>query len=112
MKKDDIRQVILEHLHEEELLSDQESDDGQKASSTTLEFKRLEFQENGRARENALCMKVLEIKEKELAMQLKLKELEAKTVSPYEPHNKSMGFDISKHIRFVPPFQEQEIDTM
>ena len=63
-------------------LSDEESDDGQEASSTTLELKRLEFQENGRARENVLRMKELEIKEKELAMQLKLKELEAKTMSP------------------------------
>ena len=110
MKKDNIRQVILEHLREEELLSDEESDDGQEASSTTLELKRLEFQENERARENALHMKELEIKKKELAMQLKLKELEAKTMSSHEPHSKSAGFDISKHIRFVPPFQEWEID--
>ena len=101
MKKDDIRQVILEHLHEEELFSDKESDNGQGASSTTLELKRLEFQENERARENASCLKELEIKEKELAMQLKLKELEAITMSPYEPHSKLMGFDITKHIRFV-----------
>ena len=110
MKKDDTCQVILEHLREEELLSDEESDDGQEASSATLELKRLEFQENEGARENALRMKELEIKEKELAMQLKLKELEAKTMSSHEPHSKSAGFDISKHIRFVPPFQEQEID--
>ena len=57
MKKDDIRQVILEHLQEKDLLSDEESDDGQEASSATLELKRLEFQENERARENALRMK-------------------------------------------------------
>ena len=110
MKKDGIRQVILEHLREEELLSYDESDDGQEASSAILELKRLEFQENERARENALRMKELEIKEKELAMQLKLKELEAKTMSPHEPHSKSVGFDVSKHIQFVPSFQEQEID--
>ena len=55
-------------------------------------------------------MKELEIKEKEIAMQLKMKELEARTLSPYEPPSKPVGFDISKHIRFVPPFQEHEID--
>ena len=66
MKKDDIRQVILEHLHEEELLSDKESEDGQEASSTTLELKRLEFRENERTRENTLRMKELEIKENKL----------------------------------------------
>ena len=109
MKKDDIRQVILQHLREEKLLLDEESDNRQEASSGTLELKRLEFQERERARENALRMKELEIKEKELAMQLKLKELEAKTMSPHEPHSESGGFDISKHIQFVPPFQEQEI---
>ena len=109
MKKDDICQVILEHLREEELLSDKESDDGQEASSAMLELKRLEFQENERARENALHMKELEIKEKELAMQLKLKELEAKITSSHEPHSKSADFDISKYIRFVPPFQEQKL---
>ena len=67
--------MILEHLREEELLSDEESDNGQEASSATLDLKRLEFQENERVRENALRMKELEIKKKELAMQLKLKEL-------------------------------------
>ena len=104
MKKHNICQVILEHLCKEEFLSDEESDDGQQASSATLGLKRLEFQENERARENALYMKELEIKEKELAMQLKLKELEAKPMSPHEPYSKSVGFDISKHIWFVPPF--------
>ena len=43
MKKDDTCQVILEHLHKEELLSDEESDNGQEAGSATLELKRLEF---------------------------------------------------------------------
>ena len=85
--------------------SDEESDDGQEASSTTLELKRLEFQENERARDNALHIKELEINQKELGMQLKLKELEAKyCMSPNEPHSKSVVFDISKYIRFVPPF--------
>ena len=54
MKKDDLRSMILEHLCEEELISDEESDDGQEVSSATLELQRLEFQANERARENAL----------------------------------------------------------
>ena len=111
MNKNDICQVILEYLREEELLSDKESDNGQEAGSATLELKRLEFQENERARENTLYMKELEIKEKELAMQLKLKELEAKTMSPYEPHSKSVGFDIIlQAYSFCITLQEWEID--
>ena len=43
-------------------------------------------------------------------MKLKLKELEAKTMSPCKPYSKSVGFDISKHIQFIPPFQKWEND--
>ena len=51
------------------------------------------------------------MKEKELALQVKLKELEARAHSTPEPvTDKHAKFDISKHVRFVPPFQEQEID--
>ena len=55
-------------------------------------------------------MKELEIKEKELAIQMKVKKLEAKTISSLESVSKPSGFDISKHVRFVPPFQERGID--
>ena len=41
---------------------------------------------------------------------MKLEELEAKAVPSPEPVCKPAGFDISKHVRFVPPFQEREID--
>ena len=108
MKKDDIHQEILEYLCEEEQISDDE--DMQESSSTTLELKRLEFQENEKARENAVHLKELELREKELNMQLRIKELEAQALPTREPASKTVGFDISKHIRFVPPFQEQEID--
>ena len=50
-------------------------------------------------------MKELEIREKELSIQSRLKELEVLTSkSPSESQ-----FDISKQIRFVPPFQEKEV---
>ena len=42
-------------------------------------------------------------------MQLKLKELE-KTATPIHSPEVSTSFDISKHIRFVPQFQEKEVD--
>jgi len=95
-------------LREEELISDEEGDE-LVTDRNTLELKRLEFQENERARESALRMKELEIKERELAMQLKLKEMEL-SVATKTTTSASSGFDISKHIRFVPPFQEHEVD--
>jgi len=57
-------------------------------------------------------MKELELKERELAMKVKLKEMElavTPTVTKTAPSTSS-GFDISKHTRFVPPFQEHEVD--
>jgi len=59
--------VILEHLREEKIASDDEVI----VSSALLELKRLEFQENERAQENALSLKELEVEEKELAMQVR-----------------------------------------
>jgi len=52
LKKDELRWKILQHLHDEELISEDEGDELE-TDRTTLELKNLEFQENERARENA-----------------------------------------------------------
>jgi len=104
-RKAEIKKLIIEHLIEEDLIDESES-------AATIELKRLEYQERERERENQLKLKELELKEKELSIQLKLRELEA---GPKEAHvtrriEKSTDFDISKQIRFVPAFQETEVD--
>jgi len=63
-------------------------------------------------RENQLKFKKLKLKEKELSIQLKLRELQA---GPKETHvtrriEKLTDFGISKQIRFVLAFQETEVD--
>ena len=52
------------------------------------------------------------MREKELTIQLKLRELESRPVSPLPTSATAptAGFDVSKHIRLVPPFQEKELD--
>ena len=54
----------------------------------------------------------IEIEKEKLQFQLKMKELElqgkAKTKSL--PFDTCKVFDVTKHIRFVPPFQEKEVD--
>ena len=55
-------------------------------------------------------MKELELREKKLSIQLRLKELD-KTKEPSIPtEHASAAFDVSNHIKFVPPFQEKEVD--
>ena len=110
--KGDIKKIVLDHLVEEELISEPEPSDTTKGQHL-LELKRLEYQE--RERETQLRMKELELKEKEIAMQLRLRELEARPtvsapVSTPVSTARSTGFDVSKHIRLVPPFQEDEVD--
>ena len=56
-------------------------------------------------------LKELEIREKELSVQLKLKELEKeREPATPTPVRTVSTFDVSKHIKFVPPFQEKEVD--
>ena len=109
MGKGEIKKIVLNHLVEEELLPEEELENVN-TREDHLELKKLKFQE--REREVQLRLRELEIREKELAVEYKTKEIEL--------HNaKSMGgpatnvgatFDVGKHIRFVPPFQETEVD--
>ena len=51
----------------------------------------------------------MELREHEVSIQLKMKELEvAKGMS--SPTGKLEKFDMSRQIRFVPPFHETEVD--
>jgi len=45
----------------------------------------------------------LEIKEREISMQFKVKELEIATAAA-RPTNTTEEFDVTRHIRFVSPF--------
>ena len=58
-------------------------------------------------------MKELELREKELTFQVKIKELEAKVDRSIWGATKAGAmapFDVSKHIKFVPDFCENEVD--
>ena len=77
-----------------------------KLDNNILELKRLELQDCGRERESQLKLRELEVREKELSVQLKIKELEKAVVTPVKSPE-ATTFDVSKHIRFVPQFQEK-----
>ena len=110
---------MIEYLVEEEIVSDDDSEltgTGRATLNNTLELKILELQDKERERESQLKLKELEIREKELSVQLRMRELETpQTVAPLVAAPSTTGttaplFDISKQIRFVPPFQEKEVD--
>ena len=107
VSKGELKKLVLDYLVEEELIAEAEFTDELKGQQL-LELKRLEFQERERARESQFKLKQLELREKELAIQLKMHELES--YPPAVTPAKSTGFDVSKHIRLVPPIQEKEVD--
>ena len=54
-------------------------------------------------------MEELEIKEKELTMLLKLKELEVKTMLPYEPHSKSVALILASIFGLYHPSKDRKL---
>jgi len=116
-RKDELSCLITEHLIDEELVSDTEepADDplSPVVDSSVVELKCLKLQDQEQEQEANLKLRELEVREKELLLQLKLRELErattASSTSP-PPAGPAAPFDISKHIRIVPPFQEKEVD--
>ena len=104
IRKADLRKAISQYLVDEEIVSDEDYE-----PATDIELKKLELRERERERESQMRIKELEIRERELSIQLKAKELEvARTVTSEASRREK--FDMSKHIRFVPPFQDTEVD--
>ena len=113
MKKGEVKRLLVEFLIDEEIIPEDEENSGVMALSNEneLELKRLELQDKEKEREAQLKLKELELCEKELSVRLRLKELE--TLASHSPVVRSASetkCDISKQIRFVPPFQEREVD--
>ena len=106
MRKGDVRKLVSDYLLDENVVSDDEvCEDGESA----IELRRLELQGREREREAQVRLKELEIREREIAVQIKAKELELATATA-RSSSASEQFDVTRHIRFVPPFQETEPD--
>jgi len=108
--KVDIKKVMLDYLEEKELISEPGQSDTMRGQHL-LELQHLEYRERECEKETQLRMRELQIKVKEIAMQLKLKELETCPAAPTPMSTVNLsGFDVRKYIRLVPPFQEDEVD--
>ena len=88
------------------MISDKEvNKDGESA----IELKQMELREREREPEAQVQLKELEIRECEIAVQIKAKEL-GLAATTVRLSSASEHFDVTRHIRFVPPFQETEPD--
>ena len=94
--------IRLETLEREDRLLRQkiEMEEREREKQREMEREKLEQQER------------IEIEKEKLQFELKMKELELEGKSKSKPLPLDSGkfFDVTKHIRLVPPFQEKEVD--
>ena len=103
-----------ERMHKQRLeMEEREKEKQREMEREKLEHEklRLEMEEREREKERERQERI-EIEKEKLEFQLKMKELELqdKTKPKTLPLDTSKTFDVTKHIRLVPPFQEKEVD--
>jgi len=114
MPKSQIKQIVLAHLVDEEIIPSSEATEemvrGERGltGDEVLQLKSLEFEEREKEREARFRLKELEFKEKELSLQVKLKELEVRSKDC--PETVGASFDVSKYVKFIPDFWQTEVD--
>ena len=77
-----------------------------------MQKEKLEMEEREKEKERQIQRERLEMEEKEKERQynLRMKELEMQDKAKTKPLDLGTHFDVTKHIRLVPPFQEKEVD--
>ncbi|KAJ8040875.1 hypothetical protein HOLleu_15306 [Holothuria leucospilota] len=123
MRKDEINRYVLEYLVDESILPSTVLETAITVpTDNTFELQRLEMEMNKEIR-----LKELEKEEREMQMQreererreekareheLRLKQLELRVIKGSDPKiGVDTGvFDVSKHVKFVPKFQEDNVE--
>ena len=103
-----------ERMHRERLEHEKlrlEMEEREKEKQREHDKLRLEMEEREKEKERER-QEHIEIEKEKLEIQLKMKELELQDkIKPKTlPLDTSKTFDVTKHIRLVPPFQEKEVD--
>ena len=121
------RQIQLEKLRleqEERIIVEQLEREEQKLErEERMQKEILEMEEREKERERQIQRERLEMeeriqkekleqaeKEKKREYNLRMKELEIQDKAKTKPFDLGTHFDVTKHIRLVPPFQEKEVD--
>ena len=108
-----------ERMQKEKLAIEKEKlemEEREKEKERQIQRERLEMEERI-AKEKLLFQekekeneRLLQEKEKERQYNLRMKELEMQDKVKTKPLDLGTHFDVTKHIRLVPPFQEKEVD--
>ena len=75
-----------------------------------IRVEQLEREERMQKEKLAMEKQKLEMEEKERQYNLRMKEIEMQDKVKTKPLDLGTHFDVTKHIRLVPPFQEKEVD--
>ena len=97
--------IRVEQLEREERMQKErlEMEEREKEKERQIQRERLEMEER-------IQKEKLEQAEKERQYNLRMKELEMQDKAKTKPLDLGTHFDVTKHIRLVPPFQEKEVD--
>ena len=114
MLKQEIKNILVQFMVDKEIL-DSSALSLVLVTQTGLQMQELEIQkqiefEKLRVEQEKLKIE-MEEKERERQYNLRMKELEMQNMTvKRQPLDSGVCFDVTKHIRLVPPFQEKEVD--
>ena len=127
MRKHEIKNILVQCFVDEEifnenalsLIVDVQSVSSSKELELKLQIRQLEIQEREKGREwkerekereREREREEREEREKEKEFQLRMGEIEMQERTNQQKQKIEYNFDVTKHIRLVPPFQEKEVD--
>ena len=120
MRKHEIKNILVHYFVDEEifnenalsLIVDIQSVSSSKELELKFQIRQLEIQEREKEREwkEREKEREREEREKEREFQLRMREIEMQERANQPKQKIEYNFDITKHIRLVPPFQEKEVD--
>ena len=111
MRQHEIKNILVQYFVDEEifnenalsLIVDVQSVSSLKEPELKFKIRQLEIQEREKERE-------WKEREKEREFQLRMSEIEIQERANLPRQKIEYNFDVTKHIRLVPPFQEKEVD--
>ena len=113
MLKHEIKNILVQYFVDEEifnenalsLIVDVQSVSSSKELELKFKIRQVEIQEREKERERER-----EEREKEREFQLRMREIEMQERANQPKQKIEYNFDVTKHIRLVPQFQEKEVD--